>query len=111
MPKHTDPREIIPYPAPNNKRFQNITGQTFGRLTVVKLLGRYANHPAYIWECLCSCGNRVNVCTNAVTKLGQISCGCWKSESAIKRFTTHGMKHSREYETWCRMWARCTNPK
>lgn len=109
--EHTDPREIIPCAVPTRKTFINILGQTFGRLTVTKFLGRYANHNGIIWECQCECGKVCCVNTSALTVGGQKSCGCWRRESSIKRFTTHGMARSPEHISWLAMWARCTNPK
>lgn len=108
---HLEPREIIPCAVPTRKTFINVLGQTFGRLTVTKFLGRYANHNGIIWECQCACGTVCRVPTSSLTVGGQKSCGCWRKESFIKRFTTHGMTGSTEYNAWLSMWARCTNPK
>ncbi|MFU0911270.1 AP2 domain-containing protein [Kluyvera intermedia] len=60
---------------------------------------------------LCECGNitttRIDRASKGVTK----SCGCLRSEVAIRNQTKHGMRNSEVYSTWCAMIARCTNDK
>lgn len=63
-------------------KFIDLTGQKFGRLTVVKRvedvrLGRPR------WLCKCDCGNECIV-TSHNLKNGTKSCGCLKSENTIK---------------------------
>jgi hypothetical protein len=63
----------------------DLTGQLFGRLTVLsqgpKLGGRIA------WNCLCSCGNYVNVLTHSLKKGVTQSCGCLHAEISSKDLT------------------------
>jgi len=56
----------------------DLTGQRFGRLTVLKegekvAEGKYGRTS---WDCLCDCGNTVNVRTNVLRRGGTKSCGC-----------------------------------
>jgi len=83
-----------------------IDGQTFGRLTVVELLGYRQGSTKSYWLCKCECGN---TCEATIDKLraGDVkSCGCYRSE---KR-TTHGQRTSPEYNSWFAMRQRCNNP-
>ena len=80
-----------------------VPGHTFGRLTVIKQLGRDKNgHPH--WLCLCECGNistptRIHLISGASK-----SCGCQLGQ------TTHGLHKTRIYNSWKGMMDRCHNP-
>ena len=56
-------------------KFQDLTGQRFGRLTVIKRseTNKY-NKPA--WICKCDCGNEVVVGSNLLKMNQTMSCGC-----------------------------------
>lgn len=55
-------------------RFVDLSGQKFGRLTVVKESNR--NRKRSIWECRCDCGKIVIVPSNYLTTGDTQSCGC-----------------------------------
>jgi hypothetical protein len=79
----------------------DLTGQRFGKLTVLKLYGRDKNG-IIKWLCKCDCGSETIVYGEAL-KIGRTkSCGCSQ--------TTHKMRHTRQYEIWCTMKKRCFNP-
>lgn len=67
----------------------DLTGQRFGRLTVIKRYGTY--HPPrggsapQIWLCLCDCGTEVAVRADALRNGNTKSCGCLSRELASKR--------------------------
>ncbi len=93
----------------------DLTGQTFGRLTVLER--SLPNHPSggVQWKCRCACGNVVTVIASNLKKRST-SCGCWKKESAgnIMRGKpspqrTHGMSGTPEYNIWNGMKQRCSN--
>lgn len=87
-------------------RFKDLTGQTFGYLTVIERV----YDPSYTrahWRCKCKCGNETVVPTYRLNSGDTTSCGCKRYES--KNYT-HNMKHTRIYETWCGMKKRCYNP-
>lgn len=67
--------------------FKDLTGRTFGRLTVAREHHTDA-HKEVFWECYCSCGNLnpVIVRTASLTKGNTTSCGCYHSEVTSKRF-------------------------
>lgn len=86
----------------------NLSGQTFGRLTAIKVVGR--KHKEAVWLCQCQCGKTVQVVGSAL-RLGQSrSCGCLKLEEFSARTTTHGKSKTRLYNTYQAMKRRCYNP-
>lgn len=94
----------------------DITGETFGRLTVIKSLNLNKRNQV-IWLCGCECGKQKEVITtNLITSVVK-SCGCLQREKAKKNKTTHGLsidqiigKRSRLYNTWKKMKQKCFNP-
>lgn len=90
----------------------DLTGEKFGRLTVIFRSDK-PGHMVY-WNCQCDCGN-TTIVPGASLKNGRIkSCGCWhKEESALraaKQFTKHGDAGARLYRIWKSMRNRCLNP-
>ncbi|MBR4031128.1 MAG: hypothetical protein IKJ07_00150 [Clostridia bacterium] len=87
---------------------KDLTGQRFGRLTVIEFAGS-KNRRAY-WKCKCDCGN---ICVINGHNLGTgntKSCGCLHDERIIKDSITHGQSGTKIYRTWKDMKARCFNP-
>lgn len=93
-------------------RIRDLTGETFGRLTVLKYVGTtiirspYYGHASF-WLCRCAC-NTTSVVNGADLKSGNTkSCGCYIREQlpAVRR--THGMTETSLYRRWCHMLARC----
>lgn len=86
-------------------KFRDITGQKFGRWSVLSYVEtRYAEK---FWKCICECGTE-KVVIGSSLKMGRSkSCGCLSRELS----TTHGMEGTITYNTWAQMLARCNNPK
>ncbi|MCH3966764.1 MAG: hypothetical protein LKE52_04000 [Bacilli bacterium] len=63
-------------------RIKDLTGQRFGRLTVVSLKGR-KNNKTY-WNCHCDCGKDCVVSTTNLTMGQTVSCGCRNKENQNK---------------------------
>lgn len=88
--------------------FQDITGQRFGRLTVISIHKRCDKslHAQTYWLCKCDCGAHKIV---GKRNLGRNtnSCGClwWDT------FVTHGQTKTPEYRAWESMHQRCRNPQ
>lgn len=61
----------------------DLTGQRFGRLTVIREVGRNA-HNEILWECLCDCGNIVVVAGYALRSGHTQSCGCYMKDRIIE---------------------------
>jgi hypothetical protein len=89
----------------------DLTGRTFGRLTV---LDRAPNRGQFVrWNCLCTCGITKPVDASELRKGSTKSCGCLQQEVAKQTQTTHGHSGSnrtREYRSWEAAKQRCFNP-
>ena len=88
------------------KKRIDLTGQKFGRLTVIQF-SRNSNDRQAVWKCKCECGNYVEVAAirlkNGTTK----SCGCYWKEKMHERKTIFS---GRMYYIWESMKQRCENP-
>jgi len=81
-------------------KVKDITGQKFGKLTVIKRHGN-DNFGQATWGCLCECGKK-KVVTGYDLRGGRSkSCGC------LQRSGTHGKSKTRLYRTWVSMKTRC----
>ena len=87
---------------------KDLTGQRFGRLTVLELAG-IKNENA-LWRCKCDCGNVCDVRGGALTSGKTQSCGCLKRIRTIESHTKHGKAGTWIYRIWKDMRARCFNP-
>lgn len=90
-------------------RLIDLTGQRFGRLTVIERTGTINGHAA--WRCQCDCGN-LCVKNSYNLKSGRThSCGCEQKEALAKRSTKHGESGTKLNRTWRGMKDRCSNPR
>ena len=90
----------------------DLTGQKFGRLTVVSHAGR-DKHGNAKWNCVCDCGAERTVIGSSLRSGGSLSCGCWQRDLARSRAgqaTKHGMHSTPTYYSWTNMLTRCNNP-
>lgn len=91
-------------------RVVDLLGIRFGRLVVLERAANNSQGQAR-WRCACDCGGEI-VTNRASLQRGRTkSCGCLSRETTGDRSRTHGMRASREYESWAAMLARCTNPR
>lgn len=90
--------------------FNDLTGQKFGRLTVIERVENAKDGQA-CWLCQCECGNTKIVRAGDLRRRNTKSCGCIKREQSIQQLTIHGLAHTRIYKIWSDMKARCSNPK
>lgn len=94
-------------------RLIDLTGQRFGRLTVIERVASQSGHST--WLCECECGNQCIVQSNHLRTGHTYSCGCYKLElSNIKIEALHkeqsavaSTKVPRIYSIWRGMIARC----
>ena len=87
----------------------DLTGQKFGKLTVIKVDENNHKRNQKHWLCKCDCGNITSVCTNKLKSGHTKSCGCYSREKAKKVNTTHGLSKEPLYERYMGMKARCYN--
>jgi hypothetical protein len=88
-------------PKRRHPKFIDLTGQQFGKWTVIgeaEGIGRKAH-----WNCICHCGNRNIVC-GTVLRRGKSKC-CLQCRNA-----SHRKSNTPEYKAWQSMKARCQNP-
>lgn len=90
-------------------KMKDLTGQSFGRLTVLQMLPSEANSRIHC-RCLCECGNIVDVASTNLKQGKTLSCGCYKNETTPIAHKTHGESHTRLYRVWQGMKERCYNP-
>lgn len=88
-------------------RFDDLTGRTFDRWTVLsRASGR-------LWNCRCSCGRMKQVYGDNLKSGKSRSCGCFSVELSEALFTKHGnarLGHvTPEYRAWQGMKDRCLN--
>lgn len=83
------------------KTITDITGNVYGRLTVVAFAG-YSDtkRPKPVWLCSCECGNTTTVTGSHLKNGNTSSCGCLRVAAATKMATKHGLKGSRAYQIW-----------
>ena len=87
--------------------FKDLTGQKFGKLTVIERAENKGRKAA--WKCRCECGNICVVAASQLKRKGAKatkSCGCLQKENRIK----HGLVNSRTYRIWAGAKDRCNNP-
>ena len=65
-------------------RIKDLTGQTFGRLTVIKQAGRYGDGKV-LWKCRCECGKERIVHGVDLSRGRTKSCGCFGRNQASIR--------------------------
>ena len=88
-------------------RHVDLSGERFGRLTVIERAGRRKGFA--LWKCACDCGAARLVRSDVLVGGLSRSCGCY----ARDRSTTHGASKggtvSTEYRSWSCMLERCRN--
>lgn len=90
-------------------KFIDLTGQKFGRLTV---LDRTPRRPRAWWRCACECGNETEASGELLHKGDKKSCGCLGAELIValgksRRKHAGGWKGSEQFILWKSMKSRC----
>lgn len=62
----------------------DITGQRFGRLTVLEMAAPDENKKGVRWRCLCDCGNEKILLGIALRRGHYQSCGCLRRDNIQK---------------------------
>lgn len=91
----------------------NLTGQRFGRWTVLRQTGLNKRKEA-MWLCRCDCGTERIVLGRCLRNGRSQSCGCLPAEQIAVRNKTekviHGGHGARLYLVWANMKNRCLDP-
>lgn len=85
----------------------DLSGQRFGRWTVLRREPRKAANS--YWLCHCDCGTERVICRVELVKGDSVSCGC-HMEGVPHPNLRHGQSSTPEYWTWQRIRDRCYNP-
>lgn len=86
-------------------KFIDLTGQRFGRLTVIRKTDK-DKQGAYRWLCLCDCGQKAIVVVSSLQAKRTRSCGCSRTKHGHCQYE----KNTGFYKSWNNMIQRCTNP-
>ena len=62
---------------------KDLTGQVFGRLTVMERTGELRNERA-VWHCFCVCGSKHSATSDALQRGNVRSCGCLGRETKLR---------------------------
>ena len=96
--------------------FKDLTGQCFGRLTVIGISRKKQSgkRMRYYWKCKCICGNIKEVRTDCLTSGLVQSCGCLKVEQDkinLTAFHRHKLSNTHIWYVYYGMLSRCYNSK
>ncbi|WP_390406439.1 alcohol dehydrogenase [Lacticaseibacillus jixiensis] len=61
----------------------DMTGQHYGRLTVMGYAGRDEHNGNALWRCECECGNTIVTDGYRLRHGSTTSCGCWRREVSV----------------------------
>lgn len=85
-------------------RYNDLTGKTFGWLTVLEKDNTIKSKEAR-WMCKCRCGNIKTIRAASLTRGATVSCECKKK--SYKHSVRHGMYKTRIFRIWRDMKGRC----
>lgn len=89
------------------KKLIDMTGETVGRLRVVR---RVENRDGRAWwQCECECGAIKEISGKSLRNGKTQSCGCLQRETTSSRFIKHGYTDRPIYNVWLSMKQRCRN--
>ena len=88
-------------------RIHDLTGQVFGRLTVIDLSTRKSG-TTRMWNVVCECGNKRTIASDSLVKGNTKSCGCLAHDPAMD---VPNASNTRIYNIWKGMRERCSVSK
>lgn len=93
----------------SERKLEDLTGQRFGRLTVIERAE--TTNVSTKWKCRCDCGNECTVIAQNLKRGHTVSCGCYRTEVRPTQRYEHGYHHTRIYSVYGKIKDRCYNPK
>lgn len=96
------------------RKFKDLTGMRFGKLTVLEYTNKRNLNRNILWRCLCDCGNEIYVATSCLNSGHTKSCGCGKNNFVEMgkiggKFGKHHLSRTRLYKCYNHMINRCHN--
>ena len=91
-------------------KFIDLTGERFGRLTVVSRSDRMTKDHQVQWNCVCDCGTPAIVRGSNLRNGSATSCGCYRYSQLKKSHTTHNKSKTKLMRSWYAMRQRCLDP-
>jgi transcriptional regulator with XRE-family HTH domain len=73
----------VPYQLAQTRNKYNLTGQTFGWLTVTGPAAAPKTSRQRTWACVCRCGNKTDVLAGNLRSGRTASCGCWRKVARL----------------------------
>lgn len=89
-------------------RVIDLTGNTYGRLTVVSFICVRKSNAYYL--CRCTCGAEKVIRGSHLKNGNTTSCGCFNREQIVQVSTTHGENRTKLHGVWRSMKDRCYRP-
>jgi hypothetical protein len=93
-------------------KFEDLTGQRFGRLVVIEKAEDHISPSGYKfsqWLCLCDCGGEKTILASSLKRGNTCSCGCLHKEAWHSVIAKHEKCDSRLYRIWKGIKVRCNN--
>ena len=88
-------------------KYIDLTGQQFGRLTVLEKAPNSLTTRGTRWICKCECGAKKIISGHSMRNGTSKSCGCWNADSR----RTHNATFLPGYHIWVLMRIRCYDKK
>lgn len=76
-------------------RVEDLTGQRFGDLVVIKRSS--VKRDKTYWSCECACGRIFDTRSDGLKSGKTVSCGCHRIKIFVNRNTRHGLSYTKEY--------------
>ena len=90
------------------RKLIDITGQRYGRLTVVERVPGANKHGQVQWLCKCDCGETTIVAGYSLKTGNNKSCGCLRGNPT--GHLTHGQSNTPLHRKWCGIKRLTSNP-
>lgn len=91
-------------------KLNDLTGQRYGRLIVLKRVSNAPGSKKTRWLCQCDCGSLKEVGSCELKSGNTRSCGCYRREYVSAAKSTHRGTADRLHRVWTDMKRRCNNP-